>query len=76
MAEFVRREKVNYATFAGWVARGQKGGAQESKPAFRFAEVRFPSAGSGTMEVRLIDGTIVRGERVADLATLVRALRS
>ncbi|HEY0943925.1 MAG TPA: hypothetical protein VGD81_01615 [Opitutaceae bacterium] len=45
----------------------------------RFAEVALPtsaSTGGGGLEVRLADGTVVRGGRVEELAALVRALRS
>ena len=42
MAEFARQEKLNYATFAGWVAKAGK--AALPKPPLRFAEVRLPFA--------------------------------
>jgi transposase-like protein len=79
MAAFARRERINYTTFAGWLHR--LGSLAASSP-IRFAEVKVPaiaapSARSGhELEVRLADGTVLRGGRVADLIVLVRGLRS
>ena len=80
MAAFARREKINYATFAGWVAKAGKVAAPKSP--LRFAEVRLPfapldpPAASAPLEVRLPDGTSVRGSSVVEVAALARALRS
>ena len=79
MAAFARRESINYATFAGWIAKA--GRAAVPKGPIKFAQVQLPAAGgtarSGSeIEVRLPDGTMLRGGRVADLAALIRALRS
>lgn len=41
----------------------------------RFAEVAQPASVAQGLEVRLPDGTTLRGERVGELAALVRALR-
>src|SRR3982750_3701592 len=62
MAAFARREGIKYATFAGWVAAQRRDGLK--KP-IKFAEVRLP-IGPGReeslpLEVRLPDGTVVRG---------------
>lgn len=79
MAAFARRERINYTTFAGWMNRA---GAMAPSSAVRFAEVKMPtlpapSAKNGhELEVRLADGTVLRGGRVSDLVALVRALRS
>lgn len=79
MAAFARRERINYTTFAGWMNRA---GSMAPSNAIRFAEVKVPTlaapgARSGhELEVRLADGTILRGTRVAELVALVRALRS
>lgn len=79
MAEFARRERINYSTFAGWMHRAAPmavGGR------IRFAEVKVPATAAPTakagneLEVRLADGTILRGGRVADLIALVRGLRA
>jgi len=78
MAAFARRERINYTTFAGWMHRA--GSVAPSSP-IRFAEVKVPTLAAWTakasneLEVRLADGTILRGGRVADLIALVRGLR-
>lgn len=78
MAAFARQEKLSYSTFAGWVWKNGRRGGRRRKPV-RFAEVRLatpaPSLGIG-LEVRLADGTVVRGSVAAEVAALVRALRS
>jgi transposase-like protein len=78
MAAFARQEGLKYSTFAGWVLRQAKP-APQSTPV-RFAEVglptpalRVPAAG---LEVCLVDGTVLRGTNVPELAALVRAVRS
>lgn len=75
MAAFTRRERINYATFAGWVANAERG--KRAKETIKFAEVALPPAPAETerLEVQLADGTIVRGGRVEEVAALVRALR-
>lgn len=78
MAAIARREGMRYSTFAGWVL---KGGRRRSA-AVRFAQVRLPQMplapliASVGLEVRLMDGTLVRGHHAAELAALVRALRA
>ena len=76
MAEFARRETLNYNTFAGWIAKAGRASAP-ARP-IKFAEVQLPAAALRTseVEVRLPDGTMLRGGRVAELAALIRALRS
>src|SRR5262245_55054703 len=75
-AGFARREGIRYTTFCSWmqeprVPRRVKNGK------VRFAEVQLPTAASGALlEVRLADGTVVRGGQAAEVATLVRALRA
>jgi transposase-like protein len=80
MAEFARREALNYSTFAGWVIKAGK--APGTAVPIKFAEVQLPALRTAAtkapneLEVRLPDGTVLRGGRVADLVSLVRALRS
>lgn len=77
MAAFARRERINYATFAGWVAKAQRGAMV--KAPIKFAEMAFPFAAPASpghqLEVRLPDGTVLRGSRVNEVVALVRALR-
>ena len=79
MVEFARRESLNYNTLAGWVAKAGRSSVPGGP--IKFAQVQLPTAaaaprGSSEVEVRLPDGTMLRGGRVADLAALIRALRS
>lgn len=79
MAEFARREKIKYATFAGWVAKAQESAV--AKGPIKFTEVPIPFAPprrptGDQLEVQLPDGTVLRGGRVAEVVALVRALRS
>lgn len=79
MAAFARREGIEYSTFAGWVLKAARKRVRPKRP--RFAEVRVgPVLTSAStvnfLEVRLPDGIVVRGASGAELAELVRALRS
>jgi len=78
MAAFSRREGIEYSTFAGWVLKAARKRPRAKRA--RFAEVRLgpvvASAAPALLEVRLADGTIARGAIAAELAALVRALRS
>ncbi len=78
MAGFARREGIEYSTFAGWVLKAAHKRPTAKNP--RFAEVRVgavlaSTVPAGVLEVRLPDGTMVRGAGTADLAALVKALR-
>lgn len=81
MAAFARQEGINYTTFAHWVTKAARAAAVGSAP-IKFSEMRLPLAAGdshGTddrLEVRLPDGTVLRGGRVAEVVALVRALRS
>jgi hypothetical protein len=46
-----------------------------AKPLVNFAEVALPACAAGGWEVRLADGTGIRGAGREDLAALVRVLR-
>lgn len=75
MAEFARREAINYTTLAGWMARA----GREAAPArpVAFARVQLPPiTAAQPVEVRLADGTIVRGGSPEEVAAVVRALRA
>lgn len=73
-AAFARREGLNPKTLSHWLKP-----AERTEPAVRFAQLSMPrahAAVSSTLEVALVDGTIVRGGDAAAVAALVRALRS
>jgi len=75
---FARQEGIRYTTFCAWVQweeRADRRPALAAKAAVRFAEVALPASVAQVLEVRLPDGTTLRGERVGELAALVRALR-
>jgi hypothetical protein len=78
-AEFARREGVRYPTFASWVqqARAANEGRKSAVPKMHFAEVQLPaSLGAPALEVRLADGTVVRGASAGEVVAVVRALRA
>lgn len=77
-AAFARREGVRYTTFASWAQQARQTGERTAAraPKVRFAEVQLPAAeGAPTVEVRLADGTLVRGASVREVLAVVRALR-
>lgn len=78
MAAFARREGLKYSTLAGWVLRRARR-AQAPAPV-KFAEVGLPTPAlrlpAPGLEVCLVDGTVLRGTNVLELAALVRAMRS
>ena len=78
-AEFARREGIIYSSFAAWVQAERQRPKRRKRVGLpvRFVEAKLPAAElPAPMEVRLPDGTLVRGSHAAELATLVRALRS
>ena len=77
MAQFARREPINYSTFAGWVARSEETAV---KRPIKFAQLPLPALRASddlidAVEVRLPDGIVLRAKRVADLVSLMKALR-
>lgn len=87
---FAQREGIRYSTFCTWAQAerrsgglppAQAGGKRRRRvgaPAVRFAEVRLPAVPTPVpgLEVRLPDGTLLRGSSAVELAALVRALRA
>jgi len=86
---FARREGIRYSTFCTWAQRERQQGKlpvagagrqrprRVGAPTVRFAEVRLPAVAAPVpgLEVRLPDGTLLRGGSAVELAALVRALR-
>jgi transposase-like protein len=75
-AAFAKREGVRYSTFAHWVQQATKKAPVARSPRVKFTEVALPPSLAPALEVRLPDGTLLRGGNAAELAKLVRALRS
>ncbi|MBI5425361.1 MAG: IS66 family insertion sequence element accessory protein TnpB [Opitutae bacterium] len=67
---FAKREGLRYSTFAHWVQKAAKGELRVSpmsssrEGAMQFAQVQFPAAvpTTASLEVRLSDGVVVRGD--------------
>ncbi len=72
---FARREGMRYTTLCTWVEKEAKTAGQ-AEAVVRFAEVAVPAGASASLEVRLPDGTLLRGGDALELAALVRAVRS
>lgn len=74
--EFARREGIKYATFTAWLVRRRRATALAAPGAVSFQELLGgASTGSTGLEVRLADGTVVRGRAVREVVELVKALR-
>ncbi len=81
--EFARRAGVKYTTLYNWVQHAEpqtpavavQAGHTRGKPLVNFTEVALPVGTAGGWEVRLADGTVIRGAGREDLAALVGALR-
>ena len=75
---FARREGMSYTTLCTWVQQEGKVTGRPERPeaVVRFTEVALPPSAARGLEVRLGDGTVVRGDRVEEVAALVRALRT
>lgn len=88
---FARREGIRYSTFCTWAQAERRSGGlppapagrkrqrrDRSAPVVRFTEVRLPAVAAPVpgLEVRLPDGTLLRGGSAVELAALVQALRA
>jgi hypothetical protein len=79
-AQFTAREGLRYSTFAHWVQKALKAAARSGgqEHAVQFAQVQLPNSPSlhtASLEVRLPDGTVIRGEQADEIAKLLKALR-
>lgn len=74
-AAFAKKAGINYTTFCSWV---QAEGREQERPV-KFTQLQLPEAVVGVsglrMEVRLNDGTSVRGNNPEEVAILVKLLR-
>ena len=73
---FARREGSNFHTFVEWLQRRRRAGG--SNRTVRFQELCLPAApkSEASFEVTLPGGVSVRGDSVASVMELVRALRA
>ena len=71
---FARREGIKYTTFVSWVQAAKKRRAQGP---VKFTQVTLPSPlrTESVLEVRLPDGSIVRGADAVQVGELIRLLR-
>jgi hypothetical protein len=77
---FAEREGVKCSTFTSWMQGRRRESAvtgRARRKGVRFAEVPLSSVTglSAMLEVRLTDGTLVRGSIAAEVAVLVKALK-
>jgi hypothetical protein len=75
-AKFARREGINYSTFVAWLGRCRRARLMVGNSAPRFVEARLPATEvtARRLEVVLPNGVVVRGEEIARLVALVKAL--
>lgn len=64
-AAFARREGVKYVTFVNWVQAARR---QECRRKPGFAELTLPRTGACSLEVQLMDGTLIRGNSAEEVA--------
>lgn len=83
MVAFARREGIKCPTLAGWMSKvEERRTPAPARKAIVFAEAQLPASvgasasGDEGLEVRLPDGTVLRGRSATDLAELIRALRT
>jgi len=69
---FAKQEGMKYTTFVSWVQECRR---RRPEPKIGFAELTLPRAAAAPLEVQLIDGTIIRGSNVEDVARLLQLIR-
>ena len=75
-AKFARREGINYSTFVAWLGRCRRSRLMVGSSSTRFVEAQLPAGNVSArqLEVVLPNGVVVRGEEIARLVALVKAL--
>lgn len=85
---FARREGITYTTFCSWAQTQRRKGKLPVAPAgrkrqrtqgmapVRFVEAALAPAPVAPLEVRLPDGTLLRGSSATELAKLMQALKA
>jgi hypothetical protein len=75
-SKFARREGINYSTFVAWLGRCRRTRVIARTATPRFVEAQLPPADGTTrrLEVQLPNGVVVRGEEIAMLVALIKAL--
>jgi transposase-like protein len=73
-SKFARREGINYSTFVAWLGRCRRTRLMARTSSTRFVEAQLPVGTTKRLEVVLPNGVVVRGEEVATLVALVKAL--
>ena len=69
---FAKQEGVKYTTFVSWVQEQRR---RSQRPKMGFAELTLPRATAAPLEVQLVDGTIIRGSNVEEVARLMQLVR-
>lgn len=78
-AAFCAREGLRYGTLVAWLGRRRKNGGalMDSGPEPKFHELSLSRPAeplSASLEVRLPEGTVLRGSQASELAELIRLL--
>ena len=73
---FARREGINFHTFVEWLQRRRRTVGAKRPPRFQELSLPFAPKSAGPLEVTLPGGVSVRGDNVASVLELVRALRT
>ena len=68
---FAKQEGVKYTTFVSWVQEYRR---RRPGPKMGFTELTLPRA-AAPLEVQLVDGTMIRGSNVEDVARLLQLVR-
>jgi hypothetical protein len=69
---FAKREGIKYMTFVSWVQAAK----QRKSDVVQFTQVTLPAkAPDSVIEVRLPDGSVIRGGDAAQLGELIRLIR-